>query len=736
MVDYRNVEYELAKGLLIWYPFSQGNSVLVIGENNGMADMIREKGAMCTCVSEEESEKCEGDYDYIIAITGLEKVDQPIHFLKVWRKLLKQDGCLLLGMNNRMGIKYFCGDRDPYTNKPFDGIDHYMQSDRENRSGRCYGAGEIAEFLQRSQFCFWKRYSVFPDLAHPQLIYANDVLPNEELASRLFPVYNCVHTPFLIEEALYSGLIKNGLFHEMANAYLYECKNDTSFADVSRVTLSLERGKESGCVTIVHADQYVEKRAISEAGFTRLQCLVKHGEELSDNGISIVKQWEKDQAIVSDYVQAVTAQIYLKELLFADQKLFLKEMERFVELIKRSSVKYMGHVEGIDEEVEIFEKGYIELVPANCLYVDGEFVFFDQEYCMKDCPVNVLVARALSGLYFGNPAMEQVIPLLELFAHFGLEKNSEKWMGMELELSLSLRKEQDEEVQEYHRRVWRDFGQLVQNRKRVNEQYMEERMVGTVNEQDWIEKRVIVFGTGKYAEQFYQAYSDRCQIVCVLDNNPDKQGQLFHDIKICPANRLCELSLGEHVLMICVRDCEAIIRQVEAYRFWNYYVYRPQPAKPKERMSIRVKDAENDASKQYHIGYVAGAFDMFHIGHLNLLRRAKEQCDYLIVGVISDEKMKQLKGKAPVIPCHERMQVIAGCRYVDQVEELPIDRAGIGDAYRMFHFDCMFSGDDHKDDPAWLAEQRYLREQGSDIVFVSYTKEQSSTEIRKKMNQN
>ena len=139
----------------------------------------------------------------------------------------------------------------------------------------------------------------------------------------------------------------------------------------------------------------------------------------------------------------------------------------------------------------------------------------------------------------------------------------------------------------------------------------------------------------------------------------------------------------------------------------------------------------NSVPKPYHIGYVAGAFDMFHIGHLNLLRRAKEKCDHLIVGVISDKRVYELKGENPIIPANERMQVVAGCKYADRVEELPFGDAGIMDAYNRFHFDCMFSGDDHAEDPEWLAEREKLREVGSDIQFVSYTKKTSSTDIRK-----
>ena len=124
---------------------------------------------------------------------------------------------------------------------------------------------------------------------------------------------------------------------------------------------------------------------------------------------------------------------------------------------------------------------------------------------------------------------------------------------------------------------------------------------------------------------------------------------------------------------------------------------------------------------------------MFHIGHLNLLRRAKERCDYLIAGVMSDERIYELKHRDPVIPCNERMLVVEGCRYVDEAIELPVGSASIRNAYERVHFDCMFSGDDHADNPGWLSERDYLKSMGSDIVFFPYTKETSSSEIRERV---
>ena len=167
--------------------------------------------------------------------------------------------------------------------------------------------------------------------------------------------------------------------------------------------------------------------------------------------------------------------------------------------------------------------------------------------------------------------------------------------------------------------------------------------------------------------------------------------------------------------------------QLEEMRIPDYSIYDRYRSYPISSI------CPEKSRKKYRVGYCAGAFDMFHVGHLNLLRRAKEMCDILVVGVISDQRIFDLKNRYPIIPCDERIKVVEGCRYVDRVVEIPADKAAIMDAYNMIHFNCMFSGDDHVGDPLWMEEQENLRKLGSDLVFVSYTKEISSTMLREKI---
>lgn len=140
--------------------------------------------------------------------------------------------------------------------------------------------------------------------------------------------------------------------------------------------------------------------------------------------------------------------------------------------------------------------------------------------------------------------------------------------------------------------------------------------------------------------------------------------------------------------------------------------------------------------KKYKIGYIAGVFDLFHIGHLNLIRNAKNECEYLIVGVLTDELVVHFKKDLPYIQAQERKEIVDALKYVD--ETVFVDRSNIDkvDAWNLYHFDCLFSGDDWKDSESWTRDKQRLNALGSDIHFFEYTKSTSSTQIKEMINRN
>ena len=134
--------------------------------------------------------------------------------------------------------------------------------------------------------------------------------------------------------------------------------------------------------------------------------------------------------------------------------------------------------------------------------------------------------------------------------------------------------------------------------------------------------------------------------------------------------------------------------------------------------------------KKYKIGYTTGVFDMFHIGHLNILRRAKEQCEYLIVGVSTDELVRSYKSKTPIIPLEQRMAIVEAIRYVDKV----VVQSSMNklEAYEQLHFDAIFHGDDWKGSDMYNEMSERFAAVGVDMVFLPHTDGISSTIIRAK----
>ena len=131
------------------------------------------------------------------------------------------------------------------------------------------------------------------------------------------------------------------------------------------------------------------------------------------------------------------------------------------------------------------------------------------------------------------------------------------------------------------------------------------------------------------------------------------------------------------------------------------------------------------------IGYTTGVYDMFHIGHLNILRRAKEQCDFLIVGVSTDELVQKEKSKTPIIKFEDRCKIVEAIKYVDAVVP-QVDKDKLA-AWEKHHFHKMFVGSDWQGTEVWKKFEEQFEPLGVEIVYLSHTDGISSTILREKI---
>lgn len=729
----------IRQGLLQWYDFKRDSSVLYIGNGKeAIAEMLAEKPITLLCSSEEQfcdagwQREHREKFDYLIAIENLEKYEKPEEVLGFWRKLLRENGKMLLGMNNRLGIRYFCGDRDPYTDRNFDGVENYRRvyaKETDVFQGRCYSRWELEKMLKEAGWSTFQFFSVLPDLHNANMIYAEDYLPNEDLANRLFPTYNHADTVFMEEAPLYESLIENGLFHKMANAWLIECAPSGDLCDVQHVTCSMERGRESALCTIIRRIGNVEKRAVYAEGRERLEKLTTHAKELKAHGIPVVETKLENGVCVMPQIQAEVGQLYLKRLLRKDKERCLQEMDHFRDLILQSS-EIVKPDQG-DGEGAILRKGYVDMVPLNSFYQDGDFVFYDQEFAEENYPANAVISRMVGTFYAGNVELMKILPMEDLYERYGLTKYLERWQKMEGEFLARLRKAK--ELRIYHEACRGNVETINANRQRMNFSTDEYQRLFVDIFRNVEGRKLILFGSGNFTKKFLAMYGQEYPVYAIVDNNEHKWGQELEGIKIHPPALLEELQSGEYKVLICIKNYLSVVRQLEALGVKEYGIYDSGRDYPKKRNPIlqAQPQAEKAKPKKYHTGYISGVFDLFHVGHLNMFRRAKEQCDYLIVGVVSDEGVRKYKEVEPFVPYEERAEMVRSCRYVDEVVKIPLEFRGVREAYQMYHFDCQFSGSDYMDNPDWLADKEFLEKHGSEMVFFPYTESTSSSKLKR-----
>ncbi len=138
--------------------------------------------------------------------------------------------------------------------------------------------------------------------------------------------------------------------------------------------------------------------------------------------------------------------------------------------------------------------------------------------------------------------------------------------------------------------------------------------------------------------------------------------------------------------------------------------------------------------KKYKVGYTTGVFDLFHIGHLNILEKSKELCDTLIVAVCTDEYVQETKNLTPIISYEDRARIIASLKCVDKV--VPMTYTDKLRAWEEYKFDVLISGDDWKGSERYNLTEKQFAPLGVDVCYVPYTKSISTTMIKEKLKNN
>lgn len=760
---------DLSLGALTWYNFDSNKKALYIYEgvkDNTVERYLTERMDLTVKSVKELCDTYNLTYDYIIALNIIEPDDNPTQLLKKIKSLLSPHGRLILGAQNRLAVKYFCGDRDPYTNHNFDGIDNYrsiIEADKKEIKGRCYAKNELSEMLNKAGLVHNKFYSVMPDLQETQLVYAEEYDPKEELSMRYFPMYNYPDSVFLDEAYLYTTLIKNNMFHTMANAFIIESSIDGTFDTTLHATVSMERGPENAMVTDIEMNNNLSvcKMPVYKEGLAKLKAMQDNLEELRARGIRVVDSYIDGNRFIMPYIDLPVAMIELKEVAKQNKDEFIKSMDALYELILQSS----EHTTTISEKDKasangrdlgpILSKGYIDMVALNCFY-DGtrqnpkeRFIFYDQEFFWENCPAKAILYRSIIIIYDStDKEFEKLVPKEQLFERYGLTECMDIWPRMSSRFTDTLRNV--DILEPYFRKKRCNARTTYTNREKINYSAKDYQriFIDIFKGLDTASKKLVLFGSGQFTKNFIAQFGNNYKIYSIIDNNSDKWGTQIEGIPINPPDFLKSIPDKELHLIICIKKYYGVVKQLEQMGITDYHIFDPNndyPNKSREniykRLAAADKEAQSDMtnvsddthkkSKPYNIGYIAGVFDLFHIGHLNMFKRAKEMCNYLIVGVVSDEGVRLNKQAEPFVPFEERIEMVRSCRYVDEAVKLPLDFAGTRDMFKIYHFDVQFSGSDYENNPYWLSEKAFLEENGSTMVFFSYTQSTSSTKLKK-----
>jgi SAM-dependent methyltransferase len=436
----------IRQNIINWYPFHENAELLEIGAGMGAvtgafcdkcksvtviemsdrrANIIRERykaSKNLTVLTQNINDwKTDKRFDYIVFIGVLEyaelfsNVPDPFNeFLMNAAKLLKEDGVILFAIENRFGLKYWCGAGEDHLYSPFIGIQGYPQ----RKSPKTFSKAVLKETLIKVGLNETRFYYPLPDYKFPQVIYSDEFLPNYEDLQDLLFTYHRSSLLTADEKTLYKDIIKNRVFDFFANSFLVEAgKFKLPDKHIIYVSARDKIKKEYRITTTIDSDGNVVKLPFNSFANSHLHDIYNNNEYLKNRGIDVVDTQLENNTLKLKMFNGLRGDKAFKNYLVNND---LKQLYALIDLLrenllKSSSVSEIGKNILIEKEMGnncdygiILKNGFIDMDFKNCFYHNNTLKFFNQETVKPDVPLKYILYHCVNTTYIKSNVKTEI----------------------------------------------------------------------------------------------------------------------------------------------------------------------------------------------------------------------------------------------------------------------------------------------------------------------------------------
>lgn len=416
---------KLRQSLVNWYEFDKKSSVLLLGDSNGAILEYLSGKVKSVVTSMEEG----ATYDYVVVLNLIEVSSDPVASIKEWLAVINEGGKLLISTDNRYGLKYMLGAKDPYTGVCLDGVNGYLKGANE---GRLYSSIELEGFIKEACDGSFKFYYPVPDSTMPQMIFTDSYSDGINARERLIDYNYAIPSMMGVEHRIFPDMISSGALKFNANSFFIEVCKGCSPSDIIYAVTTTDRGNTRGCATTIRESGYVYKRPLHEDGISNLKALADNTDYLVSKGVPVLP--------VTLEEDSCGAFLKMKRINRPGLTLVLDSIAR------ENKERFLGIFDELYSYIGMTgDVVYLDIAPCNCFYMeDGSLLLYDQEFTKKDCPKLFAMYRTIKYCYASDRVLETIVPRQVLLDRYEItEDKIAEYEEMEKEFINSIRHKDD-----------------------------------------------------------------------------------------------------------------------------------------------------------------------------------------------------------------------------------------------------------------------------------------------------